>query len=114
MPQITFSRAILTGATDFPLSELGWQYEYAPYPAAVRVMTRTTAVGVLQAIYSGSETIQEESNVQSGGTAGITPSPLNTTPLDFMVAGGDRLKIALRNTTGGTLTVDGIVQIEPL
>jgi hypothetical protein len=114
MPTITFSRSVAAGATDFPLSQLAWAYEQLPYPAAVRVLLRTTATGVLQRIRAGSEEVQDETPVQAGGTAGVTPSPLNTTPTEFVAAAGDRLSVGIRNTTAGALTVDGIVQVEPL
>jgi len=113
MPQLAFSRAILTLATDTPLSALGWQYEFLPWPAQVKIGVRTTATGVTAAIFTGSQTIQETSPVQSGGTAGVTPSELNTPFIYFIGAAGDRLKIVLVNTTGGTLTVDGLIVVEP-
>lgn len=114
MPSLAFSRSVAAGATDFPLSALAWAYEQLPYPGAVRVLLRTTATGVLARIQTGSEVVQDETPVQSGGTAGVTPSPLNTIPVEFVAPPGDRLSIAIRNTTAGALTVDGVVQIEPL
>ncbi len=44
----------------------------------------------------------------------VWPSVLNTTPVEFIAAAGDRIAIALRNTTGGALTVDGLVQLEQI
>lgn len=114
MPSLAFSRSVAAGATDFPLSALAWAYEQTPYPAAVRILLRTTATGVLARIQTGSEVIQDETPIQSGGTAGVTPSPLNTTPTEFVAPPGDRLAIAIRNTTAGPLTVDGLIQLEPL
>lgn len=114
MPSLAFSRPIAAGATDLPIATLAWTYEQLPYPAAVRVFLRTTAVGVLGRIQAGSEVVQDDTPVQSGGTAGVTPSMLNTTPTEFVAPAGDRLTIALRNTTAGPLTVDGLIQVEPL
>jgi len=114
MPSLSFSRSVGAGATDLPLSALAWTFEQLPYPAAVRVFLRTTATGVLARIRAGSEEVQDETPVQSGGTAGVTPSALNTTPTEFVAGAGDRLAVAIRNTTGGALTVDGLVQVEPL
>lgn len=114
MPSLSFSRSVGAGATDFPLASLAWAFEVVPYPAAVRVMLRTTATGVVAKIRSGSEEVQDETPIQSGGTAGVTPSPLNTTPTEFVAPAGDRLAIAIRNTTAGALTVDGLIQLEPL
>jgi hypothetical protein len=114
MPSLAFSRSVGAGATDFPLASLAWTFETLPYNAAVRILLRTTATGVLARIRSGSEEVQDETPVQSGGTAGVTPSPLNTLPVEFVAPAGDRLNISIRNTTGGALTVDGVIQVEAL
>ena len=113
MPVLTWSRAILTTATDTPIQTLAWQYQYLPWPAAVKVGQKTTAIGVTQAISSGSQQIMETSPIQVVATAGVTPSELNTPFTYFMAAAGDFLKIINVNTTGGTLTVDGIIVVEP-
>ena len=114
MPQISWSRSIAAGAVDAPLAALSWQYEYLPWRAHCFLMQRTTAVGVTQTVYTGSETIAEEQVIQSGGTAGVTPSPLNTMPLEWISEAGDRLKINDRNTTAGALTVDGLLIVNPI
>jgi hypothetical protein len=114
MPQLPFSRLIAAGATDFPLSALAWAYEILPYPALVKVMVRATATTIRMAVFSGSETIQEESPIQGGGTAGGTPSELNTAPIQWEGAAGDRVKLAIRSTDAGGQTVDGIVYVYPL
>ena len=114
MPSLTFSRSVAAGATDFPLSAFAWAWESLPMPCAVRILTRTTATGVVMRVAAGSETIQDETPVQSGGTAGVTPSPLNTLPVEFLGAAGDRLSLAIRNTTAGALTIDGVVTVEPI
>lgn len=94
-----------------PLS--GWQYEYLPWPAQVILLTRSSATGVVMTVYSGSETIEEAGPVQAGGTAGVTPSELNTPATSFLAAAGDRLKLKIDNTTAGTPTVDGIIIANP-
>lgn len=113
MPQLNFSTAMTANQLGLnPIS--GWQYEYLPWPAQVMLLARATAVGVVATIYSGSETIQERSPVQSGGTAGVTPSELNTPPITWLGAAGDRVKATIDNTTAGTPTVDGIIIVNPL
>lgn len=113
MPKLVYSRAIATLTTDNPVQALTWQYEYPGY-AAVQVMQRTTAVGVTQRVTAGSRVVQDTSPVQSGGTAGVTPSELNTAPLEFVIGPGERLQVSNYNSTGGPLTVDGIISVEPL
>ena len=90
----------------------GWQYEFAPYAAMVKLLIRATTAGVLLALYSGSETIQESSPVQGGGTAGTTPSELNTAAQIWPAAERDRLKTKLDEILGGTPTVDAIIILE--
>ena len=113
MPQLVFST--LMSANQLGLNPLsGWQYEFLPWPAQVLVLMRATAVSVVATVYSGSETIQERSPVQAGGTIGTTPSELNTPAIAWQAAAGDRLKLTVDNTTAGTPTLDGIIIVNPL
>jgi hypothetical protein len=52
--------------------------------------------------------------VQSGGTAGVTPSELNTAAISFQAAAGDRLKLVIDEVLGGTPTIDGVIIVNPL
>ena len=112
MPSFTFSQALTANGTFRPLE--GWQYEYLPWPAEVQVLARATGTSVVNVYTSGSETIVEESPVQSGGVAGVIPSSLNTPIQGWHAAGGDRLKLNFRETGGLTPTVDGIIEITPM
>ncbi len=112
MPSFTFSQAVLAGAIFEPLT--GWQYQYLPWPAETTVLARATAIDMVNTYTSGSETIVEESPTQAGGTAGTIPSPLNTPVQGWLAAAGDLLKLRYRNTSGGTITVDGIIEVMPL
>lgn len=111
-PQLTWSTALTANQLGLnPLS--GWQYEYIPWPAQVIILMRSTDVNLRATVYTGSETIQERSPIQGGGTAGTTPSELNTPAISFLAAAGDRLKLVIDNTTAGTPTVDGIIIANP-
>lgn len=112
MPSFIFTQAVVAGATFNPL--VGWQYQYLPWPAEVSVLARATAIAMVNVYTSGSETIVEESPTQAGGTAGVTPSALNTPVQGWHAAAGDLLKLNYRNTSGGTITVDGIIEVMPL
>lgn len=112
MPSFIWSQALTANGIFRPLD--GWQYQYLPWPARVEVLSRATALGVRQVFTSGSETIVEESPTQAGGTAGVTPSALNTPLQAWDAAMGDLLKINYRETLGATPTVDGIIEVTPL
>jgi hypothetical protein len=113
MPRLTYSAAMSANQRGLnPLS--GWQFEYVPWPSMVKILINATTAGVQATMYTGSETIQERSPVQGGGVAGTIPSELNTAPLRFMAAAGDRLKLALDEVLGGTPTVNVDVTLDPL
>jgi hypothetical protein len=112
MPQLVFSTAMTANQLGLnPLS--GWQYEFLPWPAHVILLVRSSTTGNRMTVYSGSETIQERSPVQGGGTAGVTPSELNTPAISFIGAAGDRLKLAIDEVLAGTPTVDGVIIVNP-
>ncbi len=113
MPQFPFSQALTANQLGFnPLA--GWQYEWTPYPCSILLLIRATTGSVKLIIFSGSETVQERTPVQGGGTAGVTPSELNTPAVSFIAPGGDRLKLLVDETGGLTPTVDGVVILNPL
>jgi len=111
---ITFpwTQAILTGATFNPLTVS--QYETPAFDAMIEVFSRATAVGLLETINSAGDTLKQEAPVQAGGTAGVTPSRLNTEPVVGRAAKFQKIIVAYRNPTGGTITIDGQIIITPL
>jgi hypothetical protein len=116
MPILKWSRTVATGLSDAPISAQTppWQYEFLPWPAECALLQRATVVSVLETVFSGSETIAQEQAMQAGGTAGSTPSPLNTTPIQWNGAGGDRVMVNNRNTNAGSATIDGLIAVQPL
>lgn len=113
MPSFTFSAAIAAGATFDPLDASGsaWMYRYLPYAAMVEIIDRATAVGVTVVRTFGSDTIQQESPVSAGGTAGVIPNRLTVEPVTEKAQPSDLLRLVYRNTTAGAINVEGIIQI---
>lgn len=116
MPNLSFSQALTANQNGFnPIS--GWQYEFVPIAygrAAVGILLRATTAGTRVTVMAGGQVVQERSPIQGGGTAGVTPSPLNTAPLTFIAGGNDRIKILIDEVLGGTPTVDGLITLEPM
>jgi hypothetical protein len=109
--QFTFSYAMSANQADYnPIS--AWAGRFAPYRCLVSVLFRATTAGVRLVLSSGTRAIQPRSPVQGGGTAGTTPSPLNTTPVQFVAEPGEEIQPLLTEVLGGTPTVDGIVSWE--
>jgi hypothetical protein len=79
-------------------------------------LLRTTgaAGNVTFTVYSGSETIQQRSLMQVGGTAGVTPSELNTQPVEWIAGAGDVLLCLIDENVAATPTVDGLIIVNPV
>lgn len=113
MPDFFYSTAMVASSSDNrPLAS--WQYRRLPYRAQVTVLQRATTTGMRTSIFAGSTNVVQRSQMQGGGTAGTTPSPLNTPVIQFIADGGDELIISNDEVAAGTPTVDGWVNIEPV
>ena len=117
MPSFVWSQALTANQLGFnPLT--GWQFERVPNMflrgAYVAILQRATTTGVRVSIFTGSQNIVQRSNVQGGGTAGITPVSFTTPVVDFRATQDDKLTLEDDEVAAGTPTVDGIITIEPL
>src|SRR5207248_3011266 len=113
MPSFPWSRAMTANQVDDrPLGN--WQYRRVLSPSYIRVLQRATTTGVRTTIYSGSMTVVQRAPVQAGGTAGTTPTPLNTPVVEWIADGGDELIVSNDEVAAGTPTVDGICHVDPL
>src|SRR5258707_4659465 len=81
MPQLNISNTATAASVVNVIA--GWQYEYLPWPARIKLLIRATIVGVTLVVFSGSETIMEESPIQAGGTAGRGATKSTTPPTTF-------------------------------
>lgn len=107
-----WNRSMAAGETFNPLTD--WQYETPDFGGMIEVFSRATAVGLVETISSAGETLKQESPVQAGGTAGVTPSRLNTEPVTGKAAPLQKIRIGYRNPTGGAITIDGQINLVPL
>jgi hypothetical protein len=107
MPMFPFTAVVGGGATYLPLST--WQFRQPARKAILEIFVNATAVGCVQNLTSGAESIvQAESPVSAGAAAGVIPARLTTEPAVDMVDPGDELVLTVRNTTGGNITVNGL------
>jgi len=111
MPKLSWVQNVLAGAIFRPLD--GWQYQYVPVGGMIAILHDATAVGVVTTVTSGSDTLQERSPVDAGGTVGVIPSVFDTPALIDEVAAGDLIKIQYENTTVGAIDVQGEIDYTP-
>lgn len=113
MPQFPYSQALTANQLGFdPLTS--WQYRYLPWRAGCQLLVRATTATVRLTVYSGSQTIQQRAPVQGGGTAGVTPSALNTEPIEWVGMAGDVILLQHDEVGGLTPTVDGLIKVNPI
>ena len=86
-----------------------WAGRFLPARALVRILARSTTAGNQLTLNSGVRSISPKAQVQGGGVAGVTPSELNTTPIEWIGLPGEEIMPLFDETLGGTPTVDGIV-----
>lgn len=109
--QLVYSQSITAGATFNPLTV--WDYETPDVDGEIEVIEKATAIGLIGDIKSAGDTVKQAANIQAGGTAGSTPSVLNTTPTVGRVGKFKKLSVNYRNPTGGAITVDGVITFVP-
>ena len=116
MPDFTDSRALTANQADVrPLAN--WKYRVLPIAArrwAVTLLARATTAGVQVQIDAGGQNMQQRSQVQGGGTAGVTPVPQTTPVIQFFADALDEIIVSYFETLGGTPTVDTYINVEPV
>jgi len=92
----------------------GLSYEILPFHATVHFAfnQQSGAVGaVLATLYGGTDLLHEESAISANARMPIWPDDYY---LDDDIAAGDRIKVNLRNTTGGIIVVSFAARIVPI
>lgn len=107
--KITKSASVAAGASVANILT-GSQLEIVNQPSMVKFGLVASAAGMLGSIFSGADTILEESDLSPANRMPIDPDDI----LRDVAVGGDRLKIAVRNPTGGALTYFATVEVIPL
>ena len=98
MAAFNFRQAVLASSTYLPLT--GWQYEYAPWAAQLKLLLDSNQTDSTMQVSSGTEAIQESSPVvQNTGAL----SELNVPAIKWRAARGDRLKIIVTTVTAATI-----------
>jgi len=89
----------------------GSQFEYLPYNALVEFGLIGAAAGLVADVYSGADIVAESFALNPANRFAIYPDDYQ---LNDVAAGGDRLKVRVRNTTGGAVVCNFSVRITPV
>lgn len=112
MPLFTDKRSVAANATVTNVLS-GSQYEFLPFASLVEIGLAAESAGILTTVSSGSDILQEEGPVPVLA-AGAFPKYPDEFHLSDEAAPGDRLKVSLRNTTGGAVNIITVVKLTPM
>jgi hypothetical protein len=110
MPTIKVSTSVAANATNDNVLA-GNQFEFLPYNARLEFAVVAAAGGMVMDVYSGSDTL-----IEAGAVSPANRSPIYPDDFDLVdvAAGGERIKVRLRNTTGAAIVVNTTVRITPV
>lgn len=109
MPVIQNSVSVAANSTNDNVIT-GSQFEFLPFDAILEFGLVGSATGLEADVYSGSDCLCESMALSTQNRFPVYPDDFN---LNDVAAAGERLKIRVRNTTGGALTVFYGVKITP-
>ena|SRR3990172_12604212 len=110
MPVIQGATVVLANSVNDNILA-GSQFEFLPYNAKIDFGLVASATGLVLDVYSGQDALCENMAPSLANRFPINPDDFTLTD----VAGaGERLKVRVRNTTGGNLTLFHSVIVTPL
>lgn len=89
----------------------GSQYEFVQRPCALDFGIVGSATGLLADVYSGQDMLCEGLALSTANRFPVFPDDF---PLSDVAGLGERLKVRIRNTTGGALTYFVGIRLTPL
>ncbi len=110
MPVIQNSVSVAANATNDNVIA-GSQFEFLPYNAFLEFGLVASAAGLVADVYSGADTVAESFALSTANRFPIYPDDY---PLNDVAAAGERVKVRVRNTTGGALTAFYSVKVTPV
>lgn len=87
-------------------------YQFVPFSGRCFLAARCSATGLNTQLAAAGTTLCNDQPIPFTGTAGAI-SLIDHQLVDFPVDEGDRIELKFRNTTGGALTVDYLLILEP-
>lgn len=110
---IATGTAVSVAANTKSADQVSGTYQFLPYDADVNIYARCSATGMnIQAFLNGTAVVNDLA-IPWTGTAGAI-SKQDHEVASFPAEAGSRFEFYLRNTTGGALTNDYIIEAEPL
>lgn len=110
---IAAGTAVSVAANTKSADQVSGTYQFLPYDGVVVVYARGSATGMnIQLFVNGAAVLNDQPIPWTGTAGGISRKDHELG--SFPVPAGSRVELYLRNTTGGALTTDYLLEAEPL
>lgn len=109
MPLVQNTASIAAGATLENVMD-GSQFEFLPWNALLEFGLQASAAGLVCDVYSGQDVLAENMALPLQNRYPIYPDDFT---LNDVAAGGERVKVRVRNPTAGPLVVFWGIRITP-
>lgn len=110
MPIMTDSQSVAANSTVANVVA-GKPHEFIGRPSIVRVYATSSATGINLTLLVGGVSIVQDQLISAANRFPIRPDDLLA---EAAAAPGSRLVVSLRNSTGGALTVQSMVEVTPV
>ncbi len=110
MPTMTDRRSVAANTRTVNILA-GLPFEFVAQPSIVRMYFSAAAVGMNADVLIGGESLVSDSEVSASNRFPVRPDDLL---VEHGGAPGDRLFVAMRNTTGAAIIVNTMVDVIPL
>lgn len=108
MPSDIVSSSVAAGASGQPFQ--GRQYEFIPHGGQVAIGMLAEATGMVATVYLGGDLVLEEAPIPIGSANQVPVWPDHYL-VQETVYPGTRVKVNLRNTSGGTIVNKTVLRI---
>lgn len=110
--QVASTTALSVAANTKSSDIITGTYQFAPFDGEMIVYSRASATGLNTIVVVDGTTVINDQAISFTGTAGAI-SKIDHEIASIPVNSGSRIEVFFRNTTGGAITVDSIVELNP-
>lgn len=110
---ITAGTAVSVAANTKSADQVSGTYQFMPYDSVIVIYCRGSATGMNIQLFIAGAAVLNDQPVPWTGTAGAITRK-DHEMASFPAPAGSRVELYLRNTTGGALTTDFLLEAEPL
>jgi len=110
MVQIASTSALSVAANAKSSDIVTGTYQFTPFDGDLTVYARASATGLNVSITVDGVNVIGDQSISFTGTAGAI-SKIDHEVATIEVGAGSRVEVTFRNTTGGAITVDSVVEV---